>query len=60
MEGLILKDVLQLCVALAARASLHMKKTTGQSGLVPVILWKVDQHTCQHISGKLVGQRVQH
>ena len=63
MEGLFLQDVLQLCVALAARASLnpalHRKKTTGLSGQIPVILWKMEQHSHQHISGKKVGQHIQ-
>ena len=63
MKGLLLRDVLQLCVALVARASLspapYRKKTAGLSGLVPVTLRKVDQHTHQHISGKEAGQHIQ-
>jgi len=34
-------------------------KTVEMSGLVPVTLWKVGQHTHQHISGKVSGQHIQ-
>ena len=33
-------------------------KCVGLSGLIPVSLWKVGQHTPQHILGKLDGQNI--